>query len=65
MKTISNHIEFLKKLASYKLSYVSPENHKIEKNGWWEWGRKSGVWRRNTGFENFSFNEDGCFEVDL
>ena len=48
-------------LASFKLSYVSPENHKIGKSGWWKLGRKSGVWRRKTGFENFSLNENGCF----
>ena len=52
-------------LASFKLSYVSPENHKIGKSGWWKLGRKSGVWRRKTGFENFSLDENWCFEVDL
>ena len=53
------------RLGSFKLSYVSPENHKIGKSGWWRWRRKSGVWRRKTGFENFSFDENWCFEVDL
>ena len=52
-------------LASFKLSYVSPENHKIGKSGWWKLGRKSWVWRRKTGFENFSLDENECFEVDL
>ena len=46
-------------------SYVSPENDKIGKNGWWKWGRKSGVWRRKTGFENFLLDENESFEVDL
>ena len=56
---MQNHIKtILLKLASFKLSYVSPENHKIGKSGWWKLGRKSGVWRRKTGFENFSFNEN-------
>ena len=45
-------------LASFKLSYVTPENHKIGKSGWWKLGRKSGVWRPKTGFENFSLNEN-------
>ena len=52
-------------LGSFKLSYVGPENHKIGKMGWWKLGRKRGVWRRKTGFENFSLNENWCFEVDL
>ena len=56
MKTKYNHI-----LASFKLSYVSPENHKIGKSGWWKWGRKSGVWRRKTGFENFLLDENESF----
>ena len=45
-------------LASFKVSYVSPENHKIGKSGWWRMGEKNGVWRRKTGFENFSLNEN-------
>ena len=28
-------------------------------------GRKSGVWRRKTGFQNFLLDENECFEVDL
>ena len=48
-------------LASFKLSYVSPENHKIGKSGWWKWGRKNGVWRRKTGFENFLLDENESF----
>ena len=52
-------------LGSCKLSYVSPENGKIEKMGWWKLGRKSGVWRPKMGFENFSLDENLCFEVDL
>ena len=28
------------KLASFKLNYVSPENHKIGKSGWWKWREK-------------------------
>ena len=53
------------KLASFKLSYVSPENDKIGKMGWWKLGRKSGVWRPKTGFQNFLLDENECFEVDL
>ena len=45
-------------LASFKLSYVSPENDKIGKSGWWKLGRKSGVWRRKTGFENLLLDEN-------
>ena len=45
-------------LGSFELSYVSPENDKIEKMGWWKLGRKSGVWRRKTGFENFLLDEN-------
>ena len=52
-------------LGSFKLSYVSPENDKIGKSGWWKLGRKSGVWRRKTGFENLLLDENECFEVDL
>ena len=52
-------------LGTFKLSYVSPENHKIGKMGWWKLGRKSGVWRPKTGFQNFSLNENGSFEYEL
>ena len=41
------------------------ENQKIEKSGWWKLGRKSGVWRPKTGFQNFLLDENECFEVDL
>ena len=34
-KTSQNHVN----LGSFKLSYVSPENDKIGKSGWWKLGR--------------------------
>ena len=52
-------------LGSFKLSYVSPENDKIGKMGWWKLGRKSVVWGPKTGFQNFLLDEYECFEVDL
>ena len=61
---IRSHIEVYI-LASFELSYVNAENDKIGKSGWWKLGRKSEVWRRKTGFENFLLDENGCFEVDL
>ena len=40
-----------------KLSYVSPENHKIEKM-FNEKGSKKWSLEAKTGFQNFSFNEN-------
>ena len=58
MITMMMMISDVATLGSFKLSYVSPENHKIGKMGWWKLGRKSGVWKRKTGFQNFSLNEN-------
>ena len=40
-------------LASFKLSYVSPENHKIGKSGWWKWGEKKWSLEAKNGLREF------------
>ena len=59
-------IQIPNELASIKLSYISPENDKIEKINYKneEWEIEFGG-KKKTGFQNLSFKENWCFQYGL